>query len=173
MFVHSFPHRANHSTLNSESLGPVEEISKAQTLLRRKVFVNRLCGNRLSFSKPLPDLAFPVPSQQRPVSIDPRWPRRSTVRTSSLIPASDPSNLAFYTLAKRATPGALGYRANFCIRDIGTRLVLRRSQVQLVSNLKTQLFAPVLLVCFRPAATNRLSYLLRRFVGPPQLQSCS
>jgi hypothetical protein len=33
---------------------------------------------------------------------------------------------------------ALECHANFCTRDIGTRLVLRRSQIQLVSNLKTQ-----------------------------------
>jgi hypothetical protein len=53
---------------------------------------------------------------------------------SRLLPLEPRPWLAY----KTGTDVVLGYHANFCTRDIGTRLVLRRSQIQLVSILKTQ-----------------------------------
>jgi len=68
---------------------------------------------------------------------------------------------------------ALEYRANSCIRDI--RILLERCLIHSLSvtNLETRQFVQGSLVDIHPEAMNTRSNLLRRFVAPPPLPSCS
>jgi hypothetical protein len=72
---------------------------------------------------PCADLAPAVPRPQRFVITFPLRSGRSAVRTNALVPAPNLSYLPFRLFTKRNTVVASVYRANFCTRDTGNRLV--------------------------------------------------